>query len=132
MSILIVRSRSASMYSLFSRRRYSASLVWPMMTSSMSVWANFLGLILCSCEAVFLREQQSPDAHLADDIRPIAVSLMEQAIEDVAAGRAQIAFDLDPLAVGVARVDLARDRRAEFGWDQVERVFVHGAVHALR
>ena len=27
---------------------YSGSLVWPMITSSMSVWANFLGLILCS------------------------------------------------------------------------------------
>ena len=27
---------------------YSGSLVWPTITSSMSVCANFLGLILCS------------------------------------------------------------------------------------
>ena len=27
---------------------YSGSLVCPTITSSMSVWANFLGLILCS------------------------------------------------------------------------------------
>ena len=30
--------------------RYSGSFVWPMMTVSMSVWANFFGLILCSCD----------------------------------------------------------------------------------
>ncbi len=28
--------------------RYSGSLVWPMITSSMSVCGNFFGLILCS------------------------------------------------------------------------------------
>src|SRR5258708_2980840 len=48
MSIFTVRSRRASMNSLFCRRRYSGSLVCPRITSSMSVWANFFGLILCS------------------------------------------------------------------------------------
>ena len=52
MSILIVRSRNASISSLFCRRLYSGSLVCPMMTSSMSVCANFFGLILCSWLAV--------------------------------------------------------------------------------
>src|SRR5574337_1088580 len=52
MSILTVRSRSASMNSLLRSFLYSASFVWPMITSSMSVWANFFGLILCSCDAV--------------------------------------------------------------------------------
>ena len=51
MSILTVRSRSASMNSLFCSFLYSGSLVWPMITSSMSVCANFFGLILCSCDA---------------------------------------------------------------------------------
>ena len=51
MSIFTVRSRSASMNSLDSSFLYSASLVWPRITSSMSVWANFFGLILCSCDA---------------------------------------------------------------------------------
>jgi hypothetical protein len=50
-SILTVRSRSASMNSFFCSGRYSGPLVWPRITSSMSVWANFLGLILCSCDA---------------------------------------------------------------------------------
>ena len=51
MSIFTVRSRSASMNSLFWSFLYSGSLVCPMMTSSMSVCGNFFGLILCSCEA---------------------------------------------------------------------------------
>ncbi len=51
MSILMVRSRSASMNSLARSFLYSASLVCPRMTSSMSVCANFFGLILCSCDA---------------------------------------------------------------------------------
>ncbi len=48
MSILMVRSRRASMNSLFRSFLYSASLVWPMITSSMCVCANFFGLIMCS------------------------------------------------------------------------------------
>ena len=51
MSIFTVRSRSASMNSLDCSLRYSGSLVWPMMTVSISVCANFFGLILCSCDA---------------------------------------------------------------------------------
>src|SRR5213080_4753736 len=39
------------MNSLFCNRLYSGSLVCPRITSSMSVWANFFGLILCSCDA---------------------------------------------------------------------------------
>ncbi len=48
MSIFTVRSRSASMNSFDWSFLYSGSLVCPMMTSSMSVCGNFLGLILCS------------------------------------------------------------------------------------
>jgi len=36
------------MNSLFCSVRYSGSLVWPMITSSMSVWGNFFGLMVCS------------------------------------------------------------------------------------
>ena len=39
------------MNSLLRSFLYSASFVWPMMTSSMSVCANFFGLILRSCVA---------------------------------------------------------------------------------
>jgi hypothetical protein len=52
MSILIVRSRNASISSLFCSFLYSGSFVCPMITSSMSVCANFFGLILCSCDAL--------------------------------------------------------------------------------
>ncbi len=45
------KSFNASMNSLCWSLRYSGSFVWPRITSSMSIWANFLDLTLCSWEA---------------------------------------------------------------------------------
>ena len=98
-SILTVRSRSASMNSLFCSRRYSGSFVWPRITSSMSVWANFFGLILCSWLAP---EQVVEERHVElqhfDELDDAAVGDVEFAVE-VERPRVAVAAVLGDLAV---------------------------------
>ncbi len=61
---------------------YSGSLVCPMMTSSMSVWANFLGLILCSWLAPEeVVEEGDVELEDLDEFDDAAVGDVELAVE---------------------------------------------------
>jgi hypothetical protein len=70
-------------------------------------------------------EALDPDV-VADDFAPIASVLLEQALEDEAARRVEVA--LDAHAVLVVAETQRRDRLvAPLRRDQAQRLFVHGA-----
>ena len=70
------------MNSLFCSRRYSGSFVWPTITSSISVWANFFGLMRCSWLAPeqVVQERHVELEHL-DELDDAAVGDVEFAVE---------------------------------------------------
>ncbi len=81
------------MNSLFKRRLYSASLVWPMITSSMSVWANFLGLMRCSCEGAqqVIQERDVELEHFHE-------------LDDAAIGDVEFTVEVEGARIGVRAV----------------------------
>jgi len=75
MSILMVRSRSASMNSLL-RSACTRLVGVAMMTSSMSVWANFLGLMRCSARHEQVVQEGHVELEHLDELHDAAVAML--------------------------------------------------------
>jgi hypothetical protein len=104
-SILIVRSRSASMNSFDWSFRYSGSFVWPRITSSIAVCANFLRLdhvLLRRAEQIV--EERDVELEDLDELDEPAVRDAELAVE-VERARVGVGSELGDLPV----VDVARE-----------------------
>ena len=87
------------MNSLFCSRRYSGSFVWPMITSSISVWANFFGLMRCSWLAPSRSyKKRHIELQHFDELDNAAVGDVEFAVE-VERPRIAVAAVLGDLAV---------------------------------
>ena len=67
-----------------------------------------LGLERADADAVLLGQDQAPHPHVLDHLRPVAFVVRHQLAEDQAAGRVEVAFDVDVRLAGDVDAQLGR------------------------
>src|SRR5262249_34222731 len=91
-----------------------------------------LGLERADADAILLAEEQPLAADMiGDDLAPVPLVLVHQALEDEAARGIEVALDADAELI-VRELELVDGPPAPFHGDEAKRLFLHGGFELVR